>query len=84
MKCKDQSVEWLSNYLYFVARKYPYVFMDLLNSYILDKKDIQIMIERYINHKTLDEISSIVFLETRQVANRKQKALLTLLGCQLQ
>ena len=84
MRCKDKSVEWLSKYLYFVARKYPEVFKDLLHSYIFDKKDIQIMIERYINHKTLDEISSIVFLETRQVANRKQKSLLTLLGCQLQ
>lgn len=80
---EEKHREWFNNYLYFIARCYPHVFMDLLERYIFDKKDHTIMIERYINHKTIDEISSIVFLESRQVNKRKQKVLDTLLNVRL-
>lgn len=80
---EEKHKEWFNNYLYFLARCYPNVFMDLLERYIFDKKDHTIMIERYINHKTIAEISSIVFLESRQVNKRKQKVLDTLLNVRL-
>lgn len=57
--------------------------MDLLESYIFDKRDIQIMIERYINHKTIDEISLLVHVESRQVQKIKQKTLQTLINTKL-
>lgn len=80
---RSKETDWLSNYLYFIGRKYPFVLMDLLESYIFDKRDIQIMVERYINHKTIDEISLIVHLESRQVQKIKQKTLQTLINTKL-
>lgn len=80
---RGKETDWLSNYLYFIGRKYPFVLMDLLESYILDKRDIQIMIERYINHKTIDEISLLVHVESRQVQKIKQKTLQTLINTKL-
>lgn len=80
---RSKETDWLSNYLYFIGRKYPFVLMDLLESYIFDKRDIQIMIERYINHKTIDEISLLVHVESRQVQKIKQKTLQTLINTKL-
>lgn len=80
---KSKEMEWLSNYLFFVARKYPYVFIDLLETNIFSHKEQQIMIYRYVNHKTYDEISFLIHLETRQVHQIIQKSLTTLLGNKL-
>lgn len=80
---RSKETDWLSNYLFFIGRKYPFVLMDLLESYIFDKRDIQIMVERYINHKTIDEISLIVHLESRQVQNIKHKTLQKLINTKL-
>ena len=72
---KDEQKEWISNFLYYLGRKYKAVFMDLLEANLLSDKDKTILIERYINNKSIKEISDIVYLAPRQVHHRRQNAL---------
>ena len=82
-KMKNKEAEWLSNYLYFIGRKYPYVLIDLLETYVFSEKAKMIMIYRYIEQKTFDEISLLVHTEVRQVQILRTNTLNVLLGTKL-
>lgn len=75
--------KWLECYLYFIARKYPFVLVDLLESYVLNKRDIDIMIDRYVNQMSIRDISKKFNLSENRIEKIKVKVLSVLLNTRL-
>lgn len=83
MNFTDDKRKWFDGFLFYLGRNYPEVLKDILVKNLKHEKDHKIMIERYINHKTINEIADIVFIEPRHVNTRKQKSLDILLSLKL-
>ena len=79
----NKECKWLDNYLYFIGLKYPYVLCDLLESYILNERDINIIYARYIGHKNIKDIATQFHLSEKRIEEIKNKVLFTLLDTKL-